>query len=220
MKIDFKMLKYSLSIVACFFLVSCDLEFQKKNEFIPGALPPPITFENQTAWEWMQTQTSPTGVTPQANKLDFMLQLIKIAGLEAEYQKTDSKRTYLFLNNAAFTGTGRINALLTGVANGTGDLSKVNKDRAANLLKYHIVEAYVDQVNALPIYTNFYEFNTALGGANGVIGFKRDERYFLSINSSPNLPSTKRTTTVTLHNYRFKNSIAHFISSHVSITNF
>jgi Fasciclin domain len=208
----------SISILSCL-LSSCDLEIQKKNKFVPG-IPDLPTFKTETAWEWMQKQTSPAGTVPAANKLDFMIQLIKVAGLEEEYNKPVTERTYLFLNNSAFTGTGRINALLTGVVAGTGDLSKVDKVRAANLLKYHIVNAYVDQINALPIYYAQYEFKTLLDGPNGVISFRRDERYSVTINSSPNLPSTRRSTTVTLHNYQFKNGIAHFISSHVGITNF
>jgi uncharacterized surface protein with fasciclin (FAS1) repeats len=213
-------LSLSISIFSCL-LSSCDLEIQKKNEFVPG-IPELATFKNETAWEWMQKQTSPAGTLPTAttntNKLDFMIQLIKIAGLEEEYNKPVTNRTYLFLNNASFTGTGRINALLTGVAAGTGDLSKVDKTRATNLLKYHIVDAYVDQIQALPVYFAQYQFKTLL--ENNIITFRRDERYSLTINSDPSLPTTRRSTTVTLHNYQFKNGIAHFISSHVGITNF
>jgi hypothetical protein len=207
-----------LSIFSCL-VFSCDLEFQKKNSFIPG-IPEPVTFKEQTAWEWMQKQTTPAGTTPTANRLDFMLQLIKIAGLEEEYNKPVTNRTYLLLNNASFTGTGRINALLTGVAAGTGDLSKADKTRAANLLKYHIIDAYVDQSKSLPVHTVNYEFKTLLDGANGVIKFQRDPRFFLSINVAADLPSTRRSTTVTLHNYQFKNGIGHFISSYVGITPF
>jgi hypothetical protein len=212
----------SISIISCF-LSSCDLEIQKKNEFVPG-IPELATFKNETAWEWMQKQTSPAGTLPTAttngNKLDYMIQLIKIAGLEEEYNKPVTERTYLFLNNTSFIGTGRINALLTGVTAGTGDLSKVDKTRAANLLKYHIVDAYIDQIKAVPVYNAQYQFKTLLEGANGVISFSRSDRYALSINTDASLPTTRRSTAVTLHNYQFKNGIAHFISSHVSITNF
>ena len=211
-------LSLSMGMLLCTFN-SCDLEMQKKNEFVPG-IPELATFKNETAWEWMQKQTSPTGTIPAANKLDFMIQLIKVAGLEAEYNKPVTERTYLFLNNSAFTGAGRINALLTGVTAGTGDLSKVDKVRAANLLKYHIVDAYVDQLNAVPVYFAQYQFKTLLEGPNGVISFTRNERYSLTVNSDPTLPSTRRSTGVTLHNYQFKNGIAHFISSHVGVTPF
>lgn len=200
-------------------LISCELEVQKLNKFQPG-IPDLPTFKDQTAWEWMQKQTSTAGTVPLANKLDFMITLIKVAGLEEEYNKSIEKRTYLLLSNAAFTGTGRINALLTGVAAGTGDLTKVDKTRAANLLKYHIVDDYVHQVNSLPIWGVNYDFKTLLEGSNGIMKIQRDFRYNVSINNSTDLPSTRRTTTVTQHNYQFKNGIGHFIASHVGITAF
>jgi hypothetical protein len=199
-------------------MVSCDLEIQKKNSFVPG-IPEQATFKDQTALEWMKKQTTPSG-TPAANKLDFMLQLIKIAGMEEEYNKPLTDRTYFLLNNAAFTGSGRINALLTGVTAGTGDLNKADKTRAANLLKYHIVDAYIDQSKALPVYFANYEFKTLLDGPNGIMKLQRNERYGISINIAPDLPSTRRSTAVVSHNYQFKNGIGHFIGSHVSITNF
>jgi len=201
-------------------LISCgDLKIQKKYIFDPN-LPELPTFKDQTAWEFIQKQTTPAGVTPAANRLDYMITLIKVAGLEEEYNKNINDRTYLFLNNSAFTGSGKINALLTGVTAGTGDLTKVDKVRAANLLKYHIIDAYVNQTTSLPIYFVNYEFKTLLDGPNGVIKIQRNERYSLTINNAPDLPSTRRTTGVTLHNYIFKNGIAHIISSHVGITNF
>jgi hypothetical protein len=208
-----------MSMLSIIFTSCGDLELQKTNEFQPGILPA-NNYNDITAWEFIQKQTSPTGTVPAANRLDFMITLIKVAGLEEEYQKPITDRTFLLLNNSAFTGTGRINALLTGVTAGTGDLTKVDKTRAANLLKYHIINAYVNQSTSLPIYLVNYDFNTLLEGPNGIMKIQRNERYSLTINSSTDLPSTRRTTGVTLHNYQFKNGIGHFISSHVGITNF
>ena len=207
------------SVSAVFFLSCGDLKQQEKFVFKPG-IPELVTFKDQTAWEFIQKQTSVAGTIPAANRFDFMITLIKVAGLEEEYNKNISNRTYLLLNNSAFTGTGRINALLTGVLTGTGDLTKVDKVRAANLLRYHIVDAYVNQTTSLPIYFVNYEFKTLLDGPNGIIKIQRNERYSLTINNAPDLPATRRTTGVTLHNYIFKNGIAHVISSHVGITAF
>lgn len=203
------------------FLLSCgDLKVQELFEFQPG-IPDLATFKNQTAWEWMQKQTTPVGTTVlPGNKLDYMVTLIKVAGLEEEYNKDIKDRTFLFLPNSAFTGTGRINALLTGVAAGTGDLTKVDKTRASNLLKYHIINAYVDQSKALPIYFVNYDFQTLLEGPNGIMKIQRNERLSITINNSVDLPSTRRQAGVTLHNYQFKNGIAHFIGTHVGITAF
>ena len=114
------------SVSAVFFLSCGDLKQQEKFVFKPG-IPELVTFKDQTAWEFIQKQTSVAGTIPAANRFDFMITLIKVAGLEEEYNKNISNRTYLLLNNSAFTGTGRINALLTGVLTGTGDLTKVDK---------------------------------------------------------------------------------------------
>ena len=223
MKYKIYKLKLSLMITLMSgFLLSCgDLKVQELNAFQPG-IPELATFKDQTAWEWMQKQTTPAGTAIlQTNKLDNMITLIKVAGLEEEYNKDVKDRTYLFLPNSAFTGTGRINALLTGVAAGTGDLTKVDKTRAANLLKYHIINAYVDQSKALPIYFVNYDFQTLLDGANGIMKIQRNERLSITINNSTDLPSTRRpAAAVTLHNYQFKNGIAHFIGAYVGITAF
>jgi Fasciclin domain len=208
-----------MSIMSIIFSSCGDLALQKTNEFQPGILPT-NNYNDVLAWDFIQQQTSPVGTTPAANKLDYMITLIKVAGLEEEYKKPNTDRTFLLLNNSAFTGAGKINALLTGVVLGTGDLTKVDKTRAANLLKYHIVNAYVNQSTSLPIYAVNYDFNTLLEGPNGIIKIQRNERYALTINSSADLPTTRRTTGVTLHNYQFKNGIGHFISAYVGLTAF
>ena len=160
---------------SAFLVISCgDLKQQEKFIFKPG-IPELVTFKDQTAWEFIQKQTSTVGAVPSGNKFDFMITLIKVAGLEEEYNKNVSNRTYLLLNNSSFTGTGRINALLTGVVAGTGDLTKVDKVRAANLLKYHIIDAYVNQTTSLPIYFVNYEFKTLLDENMNGYKYKNDE---------------------------------------------
>ncbi len=218
-------IKYIFTLNSCvilviFFLSSCgDLKVQEQFVFERG-IPELTTFKDKTAWDFIQTQTSPVGTVPSANKLDYMITLIKVAGLEEEYSKNVTDRTYFLLNNSAFTGAGKINALLTGVVLGTGDLTKVDKTRAANLLKYHIVDAYVNQTTSLPIYGVNYDFKTLLEGTNGVMKIQRSERYAITINNSADLPSTKKTSSVTLHNYILKNGIAHFLSAYAGITAF
>lgn len=220
---NFKTLYFSLilSFIAFGFIGCGDLKIQKKYIFNED-MPVFNNYNDKTAWEFLQSQTTPAGTAIlAANKFDYMVTLIKVAGLEEEFNKSVTNRTYLLLNNASFVGTGRINALLTGVVAGTGDLTKVDKVRAANLLKYHIIDGYVDQVKALPIYFINYEFKTLGDGDNSRITFQRNERYSLTINAAPDLPATKRPSTgVTLHNYQFKNGIAHVVSAYVGITPF
>lgn len=205
-------------------MLSCgDLKVQELFVFQPG-IPELATFKDQTAWEWMQKQTTPpvNGVPAFAtNKLDYMITLIKVAGLEEEYNKDVKDRTYLFLPNSAFIGTGRINALLTGVTAGTGDLTKVDKVRAANLLKYHIIDAYVNQNTSLPLVGLNYDFQTLLGGPNGLIKVQREVRFTMTFNNAAELPVTRRpATNAILHNYQFKNGIAHFIGAYIGLAPF
>ena len=208
-----------MSIMSITFTSCGDLELQKLVDFQPGAISS-NNYNDVVAWDFIQQQTSPVGTVPLANKLDFMLTLIKVAGLEEEYKKSNTDRTFLLLNNSAFTGTGKINALLTGVVAGTGDLTKVDKTRAANLLKYHIINAYVNQNTSVPVYAVNYDFNTLLEGPNGLMKIQRNERFSLTINNSLDLPTTRRTAGVTLHNYQFKNGIGHFLSLYVGLTPF
>ena len=208
-----------MTIISITFTSCGDLGLQKLVDFQPGAISS-NNYNDVIVWDFIQQQTSPVGTVPLANKLDYMITLIKVAGLEEEYKKSNTDRTFLLLNNSAFTGTGRINALLTGVVAGTGDLTKVDKTRAANLLKYHIINAYVNQNTSVPIYAVNYDFNTLLDGPNGLIKIQRNERYSLTINNSLDLPATKKSTGVTLHNYQFKNGIGHILSAYVGLTAF
>jgi hypothetical protein len=209
----------SVLVFTLFLVGSCNLKLQEPYDFQPE-LSDEITFKDQTAWDWIQKQTTPAGTTVLSiEKFDYLIQAIKQTGLEAEFSKAGDKRTFLLLNNAAFVGTGKIIPLLTGSA--TGTLDKADKTRLTNLLKYHIiVDAYVDQIKALPVWGAQYEFKTLLDGPNGIIKVSRNERLGMTINSAPELPTTRRTAAVYRHNYVFGNGIGHIMNLHVGITNF
>ena len=195
-------------------MASCDLELQDTFEF-KGELGPLITFEDQTAWEWLQTQTTPTTDTVLAgDKFDYLLQAIELTGLVDEYNQTATRdRTYLLLNNNAFEGENDIIDVVTGSTD--GDLANADVAMLKSLLQYHIVEAYIDQVPTLFEYGVDYKFQTLNPGEEGAIYFRRDERYRVDINESPQLPSTARDTRVYNHNYVFQNGIAHHLNSYV-----
>jgi uncharacterized surface protein with fasciclin (FAS1) repeats len=217
-KIAKSYIKNTVLFFTLFLMGSCDLKLQEPYDFQPE-LPDEITFKDQTAWDWIQKQTTPAGTTVfSIEKFDYLIQAIKQTGLEAEFSKAGDKRTFLLLNNAAFLGTGKIIPLLTGSA--TGTLDKADKTRLTNVLKYHIVDAYVDQIVALPVFGAQYEFKTLLDGPNGVIKFTRNERLSITINSAADLPTTKKSAGVYRHNYIFGNGIGHIMNVHVGITTF
>ena len=189
-------------------LAGCDLELQEGYDFVPevDAIDP---FENITAWEWVQTRTAPLeDGTQDPEQMNYMIAAIKRAGMENEYNNTSIKnRTYLMLNNNAFTGAGDVIQLVTGSAT-----------VFQLMLKYHIVDEYVAQIPTLFQYNVDYLFQTLIPGEDGLIAMRRNERYFISINNS-NAPlptsATSQSENVRAHNYVFSNGIGHIIADPV-----
>jgi uncharacterized surface protein with fasciclin (FAS1) repeats len=199
----------------------CDLKLQKEFEFKPEAVVAG-TVKHLTAWEWLQTQTTPIGTTPvNTEKFDYMIQAIQVAGMEAEYSGTYPNRTFLLLNNTAFTQLNGILQVITGSRTGNlATLTSANLERLKKVLRYHIVTTYIDQIPTLYTFGTEYFFQTLVEGPNGQISFRRDERYNITINGSAQLPSTKKSTTVYRYNYVFKYGIAHLMTTYVGIVAF
>ena len=156
-----------------------------------------------------------------------MIEAIKISGLIEEYnQMSNTERTYLMLNNNAFTGGGDIIQVVTGSANvGASEtiadvLADANIERLKKLLRYHIVTTYITQKDPLLDYTAEYTFQTLIDGEDGIIVFERNERYAISLNDSPTLPSTREPENVRNHNYLFSNGIGHIIADYVRVVPF
>lgn len=205
-------------------LASCDLQLQKPFEYEPE-LPPFTTFKDKTALDWLKTQkTADTAKTLNLERFDLMLAAIDSAGLRDEYTKSGDQRTFLLLNNGAFLGTSRIISVVGGTTSTTllklPALTAANKLKLVNILKYHIIDAYVDQVKALPVADAHYDFKTLGAAPNDVISMRRDVRFNLTINGSPSLPTTKRTFTVFRHNYQFANGIAHIVNNYAQVVAF
>jgi Fasciclin domain len=200
-----------------FFFTGCDLAVQEPYDF-KEEVPTLPDFKNQTVWDWLQTQKSPEGaVTKATNKFDFLIEAIEYAGLQDLY-RTGSNQTFVLLNNSAFNRASEIYPVLTGAL--TGPITKADKVRLSNLLKYHIVKSYIDQAQALPVWGRSYEFESLLDGPNGKIHFMRNERYGISINSSTDLPTTRKSVVIVGHNYIFSNGIAHISANYARLTAF
>lgn len=161
------------------------------------------------------------------NEFNYMRQVIKLTGMEAEYSVDMTKRTYLLLKDTAFVdgypnGSGvnqytGVTKDLTGV--NKGDLSKVNVDRLKKLLNYHIINEYVDQFSPLlPKRQVEFFFQSLVPGVEGTISIRRTEFYGFNFNTSSTIPTGtagKKTTNRVQHGYVFKNGIAHLLSNYI-----
>lgn len=211
-----------LGLVLCF--SACDLELQKGFDFVPeiDATDP---YAEMTAWEFIQTRNNRNDDgSLNGEELDYMIAAIERAGMVEEYNGLGTDRTYLLLNNNAFTGNGDIIQLVTGspsVAEGETPadvMARADVDVLKRILQYHIVTTYVAQIPTLFEFDVNYIFQTLIPGEDGVIVMRRDNRYRIDINRAPApLPSTATSQweRVRLHNYVFVNGIGHFIADPV-----
>jgi hypothetical protein len=199
-------------------ICSCDLEVQPAPEYVPSSLKL-ATFENETAWEFLKRtglSTAQDLTATKLNRFDSLIKAVEFVGLVDEFQKPTKNRTYLFLTNDAFAGTvaGKIIRDVTGkTGQGIIDCDKV---RLKNLLSYHIIDKYVDQRDALPVFEQDYFFQTLIEGETGRISARRSDRYAITWNSSPLIPAGKRSVGTLAHNYVLKNGIAHHLSGYVA----
>ncbi len=192
-------------------LTNCDLPTQPKFEF-DSEIAPLVTFEDQTILEWMGSEAAVSGSTN--NNFNILVDAIALTGLESEYNSPGDRRTFLMLNNEAFTGGGEIFSILGVTALDSLDATGV--DRLKTILRYHIVEEYVDQgAEALPVLLTNYLFQTLIPGDDGMISFNRDERFRLNINRAVGLPGTARGTQARNHNYIFSNGVGHHVRDYV-----
>jgi uncharacterized surface protein with fasciclin (FAS1) repeats len=209
-----KNLFQSFVLLGGLFLISgCDLEVQKPYDFQPEVFPL-ATFENQTVWEWLQTQKSPNGLAAvDQYKFDFLIEAIQLTGLQEEFNRKGDKRTFLLLNNNAFDDASEILQTLTGSTK--GNLKDANIGRLKNVLLYHIVEEYILQIPTLEVIDQEYMFQTMIPGEDGKIVMKRNDRYSISVNNTSSLSTTTRAANVRSHNYRFNNGIGHILNDYV-----
>lgn len=198
---------------------SCDLAVQKTFEFQEG-VPEFVTFKNETVLDWLKRNTTPPGAPTNGTAFDSLVKAITLTNLEAEYSTNPSdRRTFLLLTNNSFTNTGA-NKIMRDLGN-VKDIAAIPKARLEKLLRYHIVEDYVHQIETLPTWGRFKYFQTLVPGEEGTISFVRNERYALTVNNGPRIPtSTRKFTNVYLHNYQFKNGIAHQLNLYVRYSAF
>ncbi|GHB73002.1 hypothetical protein GCM10007390_28870 [Persicitalea jodogahamensis] len=194
-------------------MTGCDLEVQKPYDFQPEVFPL-ATFENQTVWDWLQTQKSPGGLAAvDQYKFDFLIEAIELTGLKEEFNRKGDKRTFLLLNNNAFDDANEILQTLTGSTKKT--LKDADVGRLKNVLLYHIVEEYILQIPTLEVINQEYMFQTLISGEDGKIVLQRNDRYSISVNNTTSLSTTVRSANVRSHNFRFNNGIGHILNDYV-----
>ena len=229
-----KSLKFIGIITLIFLLSGCDLGLQEEFDFKPEALTE-NPFENMTAWEWIQSRSNGLQSNGRYNVVDFdyLEAAIRKADMVEEFNQVATKdRTYLLLNNNAFTGGGDVIQIITGSGsaainnpvNKTADetMELVNTpaklEKLKNVLRYHIVTTYILQVPTLFTQNVDYLFQTLIPGDDGLISFTRTTIWQIQING-PTAPlpttATSQFENVLNHNYQFKNGIGHVIADPV-----
>lgn len=252
MKIFFKTLIITV-FASC--LASCTLDVQDEFKFDPQIVDQD-PFENQTAWQFIQARTSNSLLDNRGRRalngingenLDYMAAAIRRVGFEDLYNQTaNPRRTYLLLNNNAFTG-GNVNRDIGRVVTGRNAPTIANVDeyfenitdeeqlnRLRAILKYHIIDDFVDQVEAFPTREVNRVFPTLLNRLNldasgaplsisnqpSDISVVRDIRLRLRLNrQDAPLPASALgqgfDEAIRVHNFVFNNGIGHFINDTV-----
>lgn len=200
-----------LALLTCgllaLFTFSCDLEPQERFEYI-RSVPPIPSFDTMTVLEFIQMR----------DNLSIMERAIEITDLEAEYDGTNGggERTFMMLDNRAFTDGGEILQRLAGNRNAVY-IDSVDVDELRDILRYHILDQYVDQgPDNLPVLFTDYFFQSLLPGPDGLMSINRDERFRLRVNDAPSLPERRKGTLIREHNYVFSNGIAHLTRDYLS----
>lgn len=214
-------LYFSICIIGLIILSSCDLALQEPFEF-KKIDDTQFTFGETTALQWLEEQ--PRG------EFGYMVECIKVTGLEDEYNSMDQERTFFLIKDRGFTGSQGIFPKEFGLK---GDriplIEEINglsldiRLKLKNILLYNILPEYVEQNSKkiLKIETP-YTFNTLCTDENNKT---------LEIHSTIDLlmrinfygkNSDKLNQEIKLHNYIFSNgnAVAHITEGHVRLAPF
>ncbi|QCW99536.1 hypothetical protein FGM00_05210 [Aggregatimonas sangjinii] len=228
--------KYLLLISFLTLLFGCDLPLQDNYDFNPelNIVDP---WKDSTAWEFFNSPLAQrTGDEGQflGDNYNYLVAAIEKAGFVELYNQTsNANRTYLMLNNNAFTGGGDVIEIITGswdedlVESETPEETMARVDtpekmeKLRTVLRYHIVDAYVDQIPTLRETFTQYIFQTLVPGEAGLIAFLRDDRYRTEINDDRRAPlpfpssATSQRERIRNSNYIFINGIGHSLNDPV-----
>lgn len=226
---NLKNIKVVLLIGITLIFFGCDLEEQERFVFEPDVkLEDP--FANGTAWQFLSSDLVNGNLNDEGGLIgdhyDYMSAAIQAAGMVDEYNTPNDGRTFLMLNNNAFTGDGNVIELITGSPDfGEGEtpsqvMARADLDVLRIILRYHIITRYITQTDPLIELGVNYEFQTLIPGEAGKIVLRRDDRWRIDINRNPApLPSTAtgggNNERVRNYNYVFSNGIGHSLNDPV-----
>ena len=185
-----------IMLAACFIATfrSCRLGVQEQFDYNGETYIDTDPFDTMRAWDYIQTRKSNSIRDSQnrirlvsntnvygasGDELDLLIAAIKRVGYEDLFKQTATKaRTYLLLNNNAFTGNTDRDVVKTIRGTQLADNSLIEPETYFNnwtpqqlnvlkaILKYHIVSDYVAQVPTIPTYGVEVGFKTLLPKVN------------------------------------------------------
>lgn len=142
----YKLFVGMLSVIA---LTGCDLELQRNYDYEASVDDPHV---NMTAWEY---------ILDHDDTFSEFISAVEYAGLQDYYTQTESKYTYLILNNTAMQSYRDDN--FTGVAS----ITDCDKEAVRDMLLYHIVDGEYSSYGQLPVEAIFVL--TMLSGEQGLM---------------------------------------------------
>ena len=136
-------------IITIYLLTGCDgLPLQKSFDYDGEAIDP---YVYMTAMDWLESK---------GEQFSVMVEAIKYAEMTSYYTQTDTKYTFLVIQNTALKAWANTNGGLT--------ISNVEKTKVQNLLKYHIIKGQYSSYNKeTPVEPVFVK--NLISGENGLI---------------------------------------------------
>ncbi|ANW95847.1 hypothetical protein AXE80_05930 [Wenyingzhuangia fucanilytica] len=218
-KLKFRIGSALLFLFGALSIVSCDLEPQERFEFDPE-VSPQVTFGSTTAWEWLQTNPK--------DEFGFMIEAIRLTGLEDIYNSKTENYTYFLMKDGNWTNNGpgffskEFNLKNTAGKDPVDVFAdpKVDLNIVKEALLHLILRDYVDQgpghLKSLDVN---YTFNTLSNDVNNkTMTISRDWNYNMQLNAADDLPPGnlgKINSSVGFHNYIFSNgnTVAHILNT-------
>lgn len=203
------------------FLASCDLELQTPFKF-DSSIETPETFGDKTALQWMKDEKEASG------EYAYILEAIELTGMEEEYLSSTIRKTLFLIRDEGFTANKGILRREFGIPKDdvdTYDLEQfrnlisddLNKNKLKNILRYHIINTYVDQSkDEIEFADTAYTFTTTSGDkSNNTIEISKSWELDMSLNFYKN-PDTAYKQGIKQHNYVFSNgsTVAHIIDGY------
>ena len=209
---------FSICTICVLIFSSCDLEIQDAFDF-KNIDDEQYTFEETTAWEWLQTNPN--------NQFDYMIECIKVTGLVDEYNSANLKRTFFLILDIGFTSGSGVFKKEFGNSvpdiDEIEDLSESDIQKLKNILKYNILGEYLEQNSKKILKTETPDRVNTLSEDpnNSYIEIHSTQERYMRMNFYGR-NSNKLYQDVRLHNYIFSNgnAVAHITEGHMRLVPF